>query len=365
MIVDLLEAEYPVHIGDDAFNKFLAEFNQEKFVGVIVVDKAVHKILKSKYPEYGKISVDFIITLTAGKPSKTFMALNHILSKMEKLNVPRQGTIVAIGGGVIGDVAGLAASLWYRGCNLVHVPTTLLSAVDSCLGGKTAINFNQTINAIGSYYHPTSIFIDTGLLIDLPVRELRSGMAEVVKYCVLGNEELLNLVQGHQWDILPETSLLNQIIELSLKQKANYVTGDIKESDKRLFLNLGHTIGHAIEVNSIVNGTEQLRHGEGVAIGLAAITKIALEVGKIDAAAADQIRSLIAHVNLPLDVSAKLLNDDQEDLIQKCITSAFRDKKRTKDELRLILPNSPHSCELYKTSSRPLIEVGVRQVIKE
>ena len=202
-----------------------------------------------------------------------------ILSQLDSVNFPRSGTIIAIGGGVIGDICGLAASLWYRGCNLIHVPSTLLAAVDSCVGGKTALNFGKTINAVGTYHHPTKIIISTELLQCLPDREISSGMAEVIKYTVIGNQKLLNLLDETDFANLENDDILKSIIQLSLAQKAEFVSGDIREGGKRLFLNLGHTIGHAIEISSIHKGHEQLRH-EGVALGLIAIAHVSLKLNK-------------------------------------------------------------------------------------
>ena len=162
------------------------------------------------------------------------------------------------------------------------MPTTLLSAVDSCLGGKTAINFRHTVNAIGTYHHPTSILVDTNLLSTLPKREISSGFGEIVKYSVLGSNEITNILEKGKASSLEN---LGKLIGLCLKRKEKFVRGDIKESSNRLFLNFGHTIGHAIEFSTIFNGAETLRHGEGVALGMVAIFKICINLGML----ADQI----------------------------------------------------------------------------
>jgi 3-dehydroquinate synthase len=363
MHVDLGVAEYDIDIGSGLISSFIKELEKDPDNNLIVIDKAVAHHIKKNIGSLDELNV---IELTAGKESKTFFALTNIFSTMEKLNIPRSGRIIAIGGGVIGDVAGLAASLWYRGCNLIHVPTTLIASVDSCLGGKTAINFNTTINAIGNYHHPSKIIIDTDLIKNLPDRELKSGLGEVIKYSVLGNSKITKILNDYSYDEIIRVENLRKIIELCLQQKAEFVLGDIQEQNKRLLLNLGHTIGHAFEVNSIVDGTEQLRHGEGVALGIVAISKVALEAGVLQAKDLEKISSLVKKFGLPTIVSPELFACNRELLIEKCVLSAFKDKKRTGSELRLILPTSSSGeCKIFPTDSKELVQSGIEYVIEE
>jgi|TARA_Y100000996_G_scaffold322772_1_gene258836 3-dehydroquinate synthetase len=362
MHVDIGVAEYNIEIGPSLIGPLIRELEEDPDNNLIVIDKAVASHLKKIYDNINGLNV---IELTAGKESKTFYALTNIFSTMEKLNIPRSGKIIAIGGGVIGDVAGLAASLWYRGCDLVHVPTTLIASVDSCLGGKTAINFNTTINAIGNYHHPSKIIIDTDLIKNLPDRELKSGLGEVIKYSVLGNSEITKMLNSLKYDEIIKLNNLKKLIELCLKQKAEFVTGDIREQNKRLLLNLGHTIGHALEVNSIVDGNEQLRHGEGVALGIIAISKVAVEVGYLDTQDLEKISALVNKFGLPTLVSPELFACNRDLLIEKCVVSAFKDKKRTTSGLRLILPTSSSGeCKIFPTDSKDLLQKGIEFVIE-
>lgn len=366
MEIDLIEATYPVAIGPGEIENYFKQLVSQNNQNIIIVDEQIYSSIVELAPSISLLNSSNIIKIGARKESKTVLALVSILERFETINLPRTGTVVALGGGVIGDIAGLAASLWYRGCNLVHIPSTLLSAVDSCVGGKTAINFGKTINAIGSYYHPTKIIIDTKLLQKLPTREWSSGMAEVIKYTVLGNARLSDIVAKSDVSIVSKEKSLTEIITLSLKQKAHYVRGDIKEGSKRLFLNLGHTMGHAFEINTVINGSEKLRHGEGVALGLMAVSHIAYKLGKLELQGLKNISNLLKRFNLPIDMAPEEeFGMPSGHFIKNCVDSTFRDKKRTESHLRLILPvNFGDSCEIYETDSRELIRFGIESVLR-
>jgi len=366
MNVDLGEAHYDVTIGNYKLDIFLKELLDKKDDFVIIIDEDIFAHVNKIAPSILSLQENKIIKQPARKESKSVFSLLKIIQKLEDLNFPRSGIIVAIGGGVIGDLAGLASSLWYRGCKLVHVPSTLLSAVDSCVGGKTAINFGSTINALGTYYHPYHIVIDTKILETLPDRELISGMAEVIKYTVIGNENLFKKINIGKLDDLKDSSFLKEIIKLCIQQKADFVRGDIREINKRLYLNLGHTIGHGLEINSVIDGHEKLRHGEGVALGLVAVSAISYKLGKLKEEGLKRIMELIRKYQLPTSISSHkdfpfILNI----FIDKCIDATFRDKKRTKTNLRLILPiDYGNKCEIFETSSRELIRFGLNSILK-
>ena len=360
--INLGVASYNVQIGSKLISTLVAELLIDKNQSVVIIDEVVSDLIKNRCENFDELN---LIEIKAKKESKTLATLTDIISKIELLNLPRSTKFIAIGGGIIGDIAGLIASLWYRGCELIHVPTTLLAAVDSCIGGKTAINLNTTINAIGTYYHPSKIIIDTDLLKNLPSRELKSGLAEVIKYSILGNTKISGLLKTHDYSELVKIEKLKEIIKLCLRQKEQFVRGDIKEKSKRLLLNLGHTIGHAFEINSIVDGTEQLRHGEGVALGITAISKIAVEVELLCPNEFQKIRSLIKKFGLPNTTSAELFSCDRSYLIEKCVNSTFNDKKRTTNSLRLILPTSSTGiCKIYHTNSKKLIRSGIDFVLE-
>ena len=363
MRADLGEASYDVVVESGVLERFFADM-AENFNVLVIMDSELKDIVEHNCPSIKKIKNENIFLLPARKESKNLYSLLSIFEKLELLNFPRSGTIVALGGGVIGDVAGLAASLWYRGCNLIHVPTTLLASVDSCLGGKTAINFNKTINAIGSYYHPEKILIDTGLIKHLPDREISSGMAEVIKCSIIGNPELSALLRDIEFKEILSDPIIKNIVKLSLKQKEKFVMGDIREDNKRLFLNLGHTIGHALEINTIIDGIEMLRHGEGVSLGIVAIANISNKLGMLERAGLEDIMGMLKKFKLPTSIDLSNVPIEKTEFISECVKATFRDKKRKQHSLRLILPiNKGTECKIYETNDEDLIRFGIISVI--
>ena len=278
LIIDLGEVTYPVFIGQGLLVN-LAEMLEPIIAGTdffVIVDENIHRLYGDVLAKgVGSGKADFFV-IKAGKNNKTFSAAMRIFAELDAKNISRDSTIIAIGGGVVGDLAGFVASCWYRGTNLVHIPTSLLAAVDSTLGGKTAINFKKTVNAVGSYHHPKAIVIDTDLLMSLPAREISSGFGEIIKYAAIGNHEI-----RERLTFLSEMSSaeLSWYVSKSLRTKEQFVCNDVQEGSKRLFLNFGHTIGHAIEFSTVVNGVEMLRHGEGVALGMLAVFYISERLG--------------------------------------------------------------------------------------
>lgn len=362
MQIDLKECTVEVTFSQDNLNSFFADRLEKK---LIIVDNLVLPNLSILAPNINAVEADELLLLPGRKESKTIRVLLKIFEILERVNFPRSGTIVAIGGGVIGDIAGLAASLWYRGCNLVHIPTTLLAAVDSCLGGKTAVNFGKTINALGSYHHASNVIIEPKLFSTLTARDLRSGMAEVVKYTVLGNKNLSSYIGELKIEDLRNEKHLSKIIEMSLSQKARYVEGDVKERNKRLYLNLGHTLGHALEISTIIDGTERLRHGEGVSLGLMAVSNIALKLGKLHKNGLKSVESKLQRFGLPTKFDpTNTCGLEKSDFIKICTHAAFRDKKRSKNRLKLIIPvDYAEGCEIFETQDASLISYGLSSIL--
>jgi 3-dehydroquinate synthase len=284
-----------------------------------------------------------------------------IFSELDKRNISRDSTIIAAGGGVVGDLAGFVASCWYRGTNLIHIPTSLLAAVDSTLGGKTAINFKKSVNAVGTYHHPKAVVVDTDLLISLPSREISSGFAEIIKYAAIGNYEIKDKLSS--LGSLSSSGLSWYILN-SLKTKEQFVCNDVNESSKRLYLNFGHTIGHAIEFSTILNGKEMLRHGEGVALGMLSVFNISNHLGFLKNHDIDWLISVLTAYNLPTSIDASILSISRERLIDRIIDLAFKDKKRIKKVLRLILLDGVGNPFLYETDDRDLIQIGVEPLIQ-
>lgn len=352
-----------ISVGDEILQ------NLDKSIGKQAPNRPLYFIIDAliyeKYAgEFGQLltkSDRYFFTLNGGKSNKTFATAMRVFADLEEKNISRDSVIVAVGGGVIGDLAGFVASCWYRGVDLIHIPTTLLAAVDSSLGGKTALNFRHTVNAIGTYHHPLAILVDTSVLFELPDREISSGLAEAIKYAVLGSEEMLRLLENTTE--LSEENIA-EIVALSLSQKAKFVNGDVKESANRLFLNFGHTIGHAIEFSTVVSGEEMLRHGEGVALGMIAVFRICASVGLIEDSEVTKLKELLAKFGLPTEFYSSSMSTSRDLLIDLIVERSFKDKKRTREGLRLVLIRGWGHPELYVTSDSNLIRIGVEEVIK-
>ena len=354
---------YPVYVGE-VFSK-IDEYVGQIYEGekvLIVIDE----IIDSKYGEiiYSGMSEKYNLkkhVIKGGKDSKTISSALKIFNVLEDENFSRDSLMIGIGGGVIGDMAGFASSCWYRGMKLIHIPTTLLSAVDSCMGGKTAINLNNTVNAIGSYHHPEAILIDTTVIKDLPNREISSGIGEIVKYSVIHSQSISDALELKDYqEVLCD---IDWFIVESLKNKEYFVRGDINEGHKRLYLNFGHTLGHAIEFATILDGEETLRHGEAVALGMLAIFRISVELGHINEDKITWIKGILNKFNLPTNYSAGDLNIGREDLIDMCMTLVVKDKKRNFDGLRLIALSEIRKPFIHKTSDMELLRLGFNEVI--
>ncbi len=266
--------------------------------------------------------------LPAGERYKNLNSIQKIYQVALENKLERSSTILALGGGVVGDMAGFAAATWLRGINFVQVPTTLLAMVDAAIGGKTGVNHPQGKNLIGAFYQPRLVLIDPEVLASLPKRELRAAMAEVIKYGVIWDEELFYDLEGLQrLDILP-IELLQSIIIRSCQAKADVVGKDEKESGLRAILNYGHTIGHAVES---LTGYKVINHGEGVALGMAAAGAIAVKLNLWQNSSQYRQLELIKKVGLPTALPPGLAIPDIIDLLQS-------DKKVKNGRVRFVLP---------------------------
>lgn len=205
------------------------------------------------------------LTINASEKHKSYETLQKIHAALIKNNFGRDTVIIAIGGGIIGDISGFAASTYMRGVKYVQVPTTLLASVDSSVGGKTGINFNKTKNIIGSFYQPELVLIDTNFFDTLPPEEMLCGLGETIKYCFLTNDKFFNLVKTNVDNILSnEPKIIRKVITESINFKGGIVEADEKESGIRKVLNLGHTFAHAFEVEQ----KHSLKHGQAVIVGI-------------------------------------------------------------------------------------------------
>ena len=204
--------------------------------------------------------------------SKSISSFKKIIDKLFELRFDRSDVLIAFGGGVVGDITGFSASTFLRGIKYIQIPTTLLAQVDSSVGGKTAINVPQGKNLVGAFYNPSLVLISTEFLNTLPESEYKSGLGEVIKYAFIGNKKLKNIIEKNPEKIIKrESSILQTIIEESIKTKSKIVTKDEKESGIRAILNFGHTFGHAIEAK---NNYKNITHGAAITLGMIIASKI-------------------------------------------------------------------------------------------
>jgi 3-dehydroquinate synthase len=232
----------------------------------------------------GKLTFEFI---PEGEESKSMEMAYGLLADFARLGADRRSCVIAFGGGVIGDLAGFAASIYMRGIPVVQVPTTLLAQVDAAIGGKTAVNFADAKNLVGTFHQPRLVIADTDVLSSLPEREFRAGIFEVIKCGIIRDPALFRYLEQNAEKVLQGNSnALMRIIASSVKVKADVVAADEKESDLRRILNFGHTIGHALEA---ATGYRQLLHGEAVGLGMIAAAEIGVNIGVTPEAVAERI----------------------------------------------------------------------------
>lgn len=269
------------------------------------------------------------IVLPPGEKEKSLRTADRIYTQLLRWNIERHATIVALGGGVIGDLAGYIAATYQRGVGFVQIPTTLLAQVDSSVGGKVGINHRLAKNMIGAFYQPAFVLADIATLASLPKRELICGMGEVVKYGVILDRAMFALVEKRLEQALSGVpSLLAELVRKSCAWKAYVVSKDEKESGLRAILNFGHTIGHALEH---AGGYGTLKHGEAVLYGMIAESAIALSHGMITAQDAERLEALVQRIPIP---SLDAVPQSPSKLL-----SAMRKDKKVKDgAIRMTLP---------------------------
>ena len=233
-----------------------------------------------------------------GEKAKTIEALTSLLQGLAEIGADRSTPIVALGGGSVGDVAGLAASLFKRGCPIVHIPTTLLAQVDSAIGGKAAIDFAGQKNLVGAFHQPAAVMADPALLATLGERQMRAGFAEVVKYGVIDDPAFFTWCEAHGRELLDgHLERLAEAVEKCALAKARIIGDDVRDrSGRRALLNLGHSFGHAIEAAA---GLGTVLHGEAVAIGMVLALRFSAELGHCDPGEARRLAELLARAGLP------------------------------------------------------------------
>jgi 3-dehydroquinate synthase len=291
---------------------------------VIISDKNVAPLFAAR------CGVETVLTIPAGEPHKRLETVRDLYDGLLAAGLERNGTIVALGGGVVGDVAGFVAATYLRGVRLVQCPTTLLAMVDASVGGKTGVDLPQGKNLVGAFKQPEAVVADVLALGTLHLAEGAAGMAEVVKHGLLVGEELLAELTAPKWLPLPPPALRQRLIAQAIAVKRDVVEEDPYEQGRRAVLNLGHTFAHAVEQAS----NYQVRHGEGVAIGLVAAAHLSAALGYGQPALQEEIERLLLRLTLPVRFPAGL---EPEALL----AAMGQDKKRASGRLRFVLIGRP------------------------
>jgi len=272
-----------------------------------------------------------------GEASKSVASISALWQRALEANIDRSSAVVAVGGGVVGDLAGFLAASYARGIPLIQVPTTLLAQVDSSVGGKVGINLPQAKNMVGHFWQPRGVLIDTDVLTTLPVREYRAGLAEVVKYGVILDADFFALLEAETEAIVArQSAILRQIVARCCRLKADVVERDEREeTGLRAVLNYGHTFAHALEAAA---GYGELLHGEAVAIGMLCASRLAARLGRIGSGATERQYQLLSALGLPTAMP---------DLPRQQLLSLMaHDKKTTAGRLRFVLPSRLGHVEL-------------------
>lgn len=330
LTVSLGERSYPIHIGAGLLARadlVAPHFKQKK--AVVVTNTTVAPLyLDHLLDTLGRIGVSAMpVILPDGEQYKNWETLNTIFDALLTAHCERSTTLVALGGGVIGDMGGFAAACYQRGMPFIQVPTTLLSQVDSSVGGKTAINHPLGKNMIGAFYQPKLVLADIGTLDTLPERELKAGLAEVIKYGLIRDPEFFQWIETNIEKLLcRDRDALAFAVHRSCANKAEVVAADERESGERALLNLGHTFGHAIETGM---GYGAWLHGEAVAAGTLMAAELSCGLGWLEAGAVARIENLFVRAGLPV-IGPRLEEGRYLELMQ-------HDKKVLDGKLRLVL----------------------------
>jgi 3-dehydroquinate synthase len=280
--------------------------------------------------------------MPAGEQAKTLTHFSEVINALATLGATRDACVLALGGGVVGDLAGFAAACWMRGIDCLQLPTTLLAMVDSSVGGKTAVDLPQGKNLVGAFHPPRGVFADTAALDTLPDRELHAGLAEVIKYGAIVDAPFLDWLETHTLQLLArEREPLTEAIARSCQHKATIVEHDPFEHGERALLNFGHTFGHAIEAEQgyAGHGSPALNHGEAVAVGMVMAARLSAHLGMAPAADAERLRALLTGFGLPTTLPKGL---EPDRLLQRMRL----DKKASASGLRFVLWEAPGTARI-------------------
>ena len=350
--LDLGERSYSIHIGQNLFNNANLILPQLSGKQVLVVSNTTVAplYLEQLTTQLNHAKPELVIKtciLPDGEAYKHLAHLELIWDTLLTAGFSRNATLIALGGGVIGDMTGFAAACYQRGVNFIQIPTTLLSQVDSSVGGKTGVNHPLGKNMLGAFWQPRLVLADTDVLKTLPAKELAAGMAEVIKYGLLGDLEFLGWLEENMTGLMAgDSQLLSEAITRSCQCKADIVAEDEREGGKRALLNFGHTFGHAIETEM---GYGQWLHGEAVACGMWLAADLSRRLGWLSNADLERVENILRAAKLPI-LPPKTMTPDS--FLQHMAV----DKKNIDGQLRLILLKKLGTAEVINFDDLPLLQ---------
>lgn len=326
-----------------ANKKLLATIVNLNNIVIITDDLVPKKYVENLYYIFDNAAIELIM-LNAGESNKNLLAIESIINKLITFKSNKAATIIALGGGVVGDLAGFAAAIYMRGINWIQIPTTMIAQVDSAYGGKTGCNYKNNKNLLGAFYDPKIVLVDPQYLQSLSMREYTAGLAEVIKYGMACDEDFFEWIDAHKNSIKKRDTLALQIVvEKCCEIKTNIVIKDPKDQHERMLLNFGHSFGHALEV---ATGFTVYLHGEAVAIGMLLATLLAVKIGMLERGILNRLRNLLEYFELPIDVPP----------ISSLTCYMGGDKKNCGDTLKLVLPYAIGKAKIISSVSLASLE---------
>ena len=360
--VELGTRSYPIHIGSNLLGNpdLVRPHIQGQEVMIVTNETIAPLYLEQTLALFKGLDVATVI-LPDGEQYKTLETLNLVFTALLEKHFTRRCTLVALGGGVIGDITGFAAASYQRGVNFIQIPTTLLAQVDSSVGGKTGVNHPLGKNMIGAFHQPQCVIADTDTLNTLDDRQLSAGIAEVIKYGLINDPDFFSWLENNMDALLQrDPDALAHAIDVSCQDKAKIVAADEREAGMRALLNLGHTFGHAVEQ---VAGYGEWLHGEAVALGMLMAAEMAEEQGISEENLTAMLESLLIYFDLPTKAEHSMS-------AQNLTSAMLKDKKNLEQTLRLILPQGLGKSAIYSWQDLGYIErlwsrFGADSVTKE
>lgn len=354
---------YPIYLSDNLSNnleQYLSNFNKESVV--FVCDNRFKKNSNLPDNQIYKLLMSYkTLFINGGVESKNLVEAVEICTFLNEHKIPRDGCLIALGGGVIGDLCGFAASLYHRGISLIHVPTTLTSAVDSAIGGKTGVNMHETVNLLGTYYHPAATFIDLRFMQTLQSRDFSSGIAESIKKSFIYDKDFYYFILNNSEEIFNrKINYLYDLIHKSISIKLFHTISDEKEKSLRLLLNYGHTFGQVFESIYGIN-EKSLRHGEAVSLGMMCAAQMSENLyGNRNII--NEHSEILSRCLLPIKLSN--LEDLSLPSTNKLIQNLVKDKKRTSYGNRFVLCSKIGSASVEHVTDNNLIKDSFNLVLE-